>query len=249
LISKAISFILIAFLSSLNFIGLSQDIRIDHLITVVADLDSSVKAYEELGFTVKPGRLQANGLLNAHIKFSNNTSLELMSIKGEPTDELALEYAELLKHGEGGVYLALTGIKTAEMESKLGELTIQYNTLPGKNWDYITFPESSSLAHLFFIEYHIKTNDSKEVLAHNNSTNGIETVWIDGDEKVKHLLESLGLKPVRISSDIKLGAGQGYLVGDSNIIVIPSNNLNQRPRIKAISIRKENNTGNIIIRY
>lgn len=228
---------------------MSQDIRIDHVITVIADLDSAVKAYEELGFTVKPGRLHANSLLNAHIKFSNNTSLELMSIKGEPTDELALEYAELLKHEEGGVYLALTGIKIAEMERKLGELTIQYNTLAGKNWDYITFPESSSLAHLFFIEYHIKTNDSKELLAHNNSTNGIEAVWVEGDEKVKHLLESLGLKPVRIRSDIELGAGQGYLAGGGSIIVVPTKNPNQRPRIKAVSIRQENKTGNIIIRY
>ena len=229
--------------------GLGQNIRIDHVITVVTDLDSAVKAYEELGFTIKQGRFHDNGLINAHIKFKNNTSYELMSIKGEPTDEIARKYADLLKHGKGGVFLALSGIETAEMERRLNELDIEYNTLPGKNWNYITFPQNSSLAHIFFIDYHFKTNDSKEVLTHNNFTKGIETVWLEGDEKTKHLLESLGLRPVRIRSDIKLGAGQGYRVVDGNIIILPRKNPDQRPRIKAVSFSKEDNAENIIIRY
>lgn len=249
LIRKVTTFILTINLSSLAFIGLSQDIRIDHIITVVTNLDSAILAYEELGFTVKQGSLHKNGLLNAHIKFKNNTSLELMSIPGEPSDEVAKEYADLLKYGEGGVFLALSGINHAEMARRLNELNVKYNTLSGKSWDYITFPKSSGLSHIFFIEYNIKTSDSKHVLTHNNFTKGIETVWIEGDEKTKHLLESLGLRPVRMRSDSKLGAGQGYRAVAGNIIILPIKNPDQRPRIKAVSFGKEDNAENIIIRY
>jgi hypothetical protein len=249
LIRKATSFVLIVFLSSLNLTGLSQDIRIDHVITVVADLDSAILAYKELGFTVKSGRLHENGLLNAHIKFKNNTSLELMSVKGEPTDELAREYAALLKHGEGGVFIALTGIKTTEMANRLSELDIKYMILPGNNWDYITFPKNPGLAHIFFIDYHIDTKDIDQMVTHENSVLGIEAVWIEGDEKVKQLLENLDLKPVRNRSDNKLGAGQSYKSATGNIIVLPRNNHDQRPRIKAVSFTKANTLENILIRY
>jgi hypothetical protein len=249
LIKKVATFILTIILSSLTFIGFSQDIRIDHVITVVADLDSAIKAYEELGFTIKQGRLHENGLINAHIKFKNNTAVELMSIKGEPTDELARNYADLLKHGEGGVFLAFSGIETAEMARRLHELEIEYITLPGKNWDYITFAQNSSLAHIFFIDYHIKTNDSLKILTHNNSAKGIKAIWLEGDEKVKRLLENLGLKPVHIRSDNKIGAGQGYLATAGNIIILPRKNPDQRPRIKAISFGREDNDEIFIIRY
>ena len=249
MIKKVATFILAINLSCLSFVGLSQDLRIDHVITVVADLDSAVIAFEDLGFTVKKGRLHDNGLLNAHIKFKNNTSFELMSIKGERIDELAREYTELLKSGEGGVFLAITGISIDALADKVNDLGINCNIIPGTSWDYLTFTSESGLAHIFFIDYHIKTIDSKEIITHENSAKGIETVWIEGDEKVKWLLESLGLKPVRIKSDITFGAGQGYLAGSGNIIVLPRNNSYQRPRIKAVSFGKENNSENIIIRY
>jgi hypothetical protein len=227
----------------------SQNIRIDHVITVVANLDSAITTFEDLGFTIKQGRLHDNGLLNAHIRFKDNTSLELMSIKGEPTDEVAKGYSELLKSGEGGVFLAITGISIDSMEAKLNDIRIGYNRIPGDNWDYITFPSNSSLAHIFFIEYHIKSSDSKEMLTHENSANGIEAVWIEGDDNVRKLLEGLGLLPVRLRSDNMLGSGQGYRSGICNIIVLPEKNPSQRPRIKALSIGKKDGSKSLIIRY
>ena len=227
----------------------SQSIHIDHVITVVADLDSAITRFKDLGFTVKQGRLHDNGLLNAHIKFKNITSFEIMSIKGEPMDELAREYADLLNSGEGAVFLAITGFSMNEITSKLLELGLRYNKIPGKSWDYITFPGNSSLAHIFFIEYHFKTIDKEDVVRHSNSTKGIEAIWIEGDQIVKQLLEGLGLKTGSIQSDIKLGVGQVYPTNTGNIIVLARRNLNQRPRIKAISFSNENDIENIFIRY
>ena len=127
-----------------------------------------------------------------------------------------------------------------EIAAELQELGFRYNRIPGKSWDYITFPSNSSLAHIFFIEYHIKTSDNEDVVTHSNSTKGIEAIWIEGDETVKQLLEDLGLKSGGNRSDSKLGVGQDYLTNTGSIVVVPRNNLNQRPRIKAISFGKEN---------
>ena len=249
MINKATTIFLILFLASLNLTGLSQDIRVDHVITVVADLDSAILAYEALGFTVKKGRLHENGLLNAHIKFNNGTSLELMSVVGEPTDEIAKEYASLLRQGESGVYLALTGMPVDELASRLDGLDTDYTITKSKNWDYLTFPGNSRLAHIFFINYHVNSNDSPEILTHNNSAQGIASVWIEGEEEVKALLDGLGLMPVRLRSDPKFGASQGYGVMAGNIIVIPAKNPKQRPRVKGISFGNQNGSESLIIRY
>ena len=112
-------FILINIFSSLNFAGFCQNIRIDHVINAVDDLDSAIIAFEANGFTVKPGRLHQNGLYNAHIKFKDNTSFELMSVKGDPSDEMAKEYKDLLEDGVGGAYLALSGPKRHDLENYL----------------------------------------------------------------------------------------------------------------------------------
>ena len=172
-----------------------------------------------------------------------------MSVVGEPTDELAREYVKLLKNGEGGVYLALTGLPTSALASRLNKLDIQHTITTGKNWDYITFQNNSSLAHIFFTDYHVMANDSKEMLTHENSASGIVAIWIEGDDKVRQLLEGLGLLPVRLRADNMLGAGQGYGTSAGNIIVIPEKNIDQRPRINAISIGKKDGTADLIIRY
>ena len=64
-------------------------VGIDHVVVAVPDLDAAVGAYRALGFTPKPGRAHANGLLNAHLKFADDTQLELMSLVGDASDEMA----------------------------------------------------------------------------------------------------------------------------------------------------------------
>ena len=51
----------------------AEQLRIDHAIIAVLDLEDAVATYREMGFTIKPGRLHKNGLLNSHIKFSDKT--------------------------------------------------------------------------------------------------------------------------------------------------------------------------------
>src|SRR5687768_8791793 len=80
---------------------------LDHAIIVVSDLEHAVSAFRNVGFQIKPGRLHANGLLNAHIKFAEGGEIELMTVRGAARDAMARDYAALLEQGDGGVYVAL----------------------------------------------------------------------------------------------------------------------------------------------
>ncbi|MCT4590394.1 MAG: VOC family protein [Carboxylicivirga sp.] len=131
-----------------------QEIYIDHIIEVVNDLDKTIDEYSNKGFTIKAGRLHHNGLKNAHIKFANQSSLEIMTVVGKTKDSISMQYSKLLKEGEGIVYICLSGISFDKLSSLLANKGYKYKYTKGKLWDYITFSETSELAPFFFIEYH-----------------------------------------------------------------------------------------------
>ena len=57
-----------------------MDVRLDHLVILVSDLDRAARDYERLGFTVTPGGTHADGLTrNALVPFRDGTYLELVS--------------------------------------------------------------------------------------------------------------------------------------------------------------------------
>ena len=246
---KVDAFILMVVFSIFHIQIFSQEIQIDHVISVVSDIDKAINYYSEKGFTIKKGRLHKNGLINGHIKFKNKTSFELMSIKGEATDKMSKDYEELLNNGEGGVYVAISGINTGVMEMKLTYLKISYNTIKGQNWNYITFPKSSSLAHFFFIESNIVVNDSIDILTHKNKSEKIQAIWIEGDDYVEYFLKGIGLKSAGIISDIDLGDGERFLTCTGDIIIIPRKSLNERPRIKSVSFEKDDNIESVKIKF
>ncbi len=225
-----------------------QEIQVDHVISVVSDIEKATNSYIEKGFNVKKGRLHQNGLINAHIKFKNNTSFELISIKGTPTDEIAINYLELLSKREGGVFVAISGITTHEMEWKLLELNIKYKTIEGRNWDYITFPKTSSLAHFFFIDSHITINDSADILTHKNETDKILEIYVEGDDYVVEFLKGIGLKYLGKNTDIDYQKGDVFMTETGKIIVIPKEKINERPRVKAILFGKEDNSDSLRIK-
>jgi hypothetical protein len=131
-----------------------QEIYIDHIIEVVNDLDKTIDEYSNKGFTIKAGKLHHNGLKNAHIKFANQSSLEIMTVVGKTKDSISMQYSKLLKEGDGLVYIGLSGISFDKLSSLLANKGYKYKYIKGKLWDYITFSETSELAPFFFIEYH-----------------------------------------------------------------------------------------------
>ena len=82
-------------------------LAVDHVPVAVRQLRDAEREYAALGFTIKPGRLHANGLRNAHIKFADGTSLELITPERGETDAMTRDYAAFLALHEGGAYLSL----------------------------------------------------------------------------------------------------------------------------------------------
>ena len=232
--------LMISFWSS--FTGQGQEIRIDHVISVVSNLDQGMNSFSSKGFSVTKGKLHSNGLINAHIKFDNNSALELMSVEGEATDLMAEEYKDLLKNGEGGVYLALSGLKSDSIESILTKWNMNYIVSKEKLWSYITFPKSSDLAHIFFIDYHFDHTHSKDVLIHPNGLEKINSIVIEGNESVIAFFEHIGLNYSGKRIDEEFGIGTEFFTKTGNIIVIPTEGSNNRPRIRSIVFGKKDNT-------
>jgi hypothetical protein len=97
---------------------------LDHVVIVVRDIEAASAGFAREGFRLKHGRLHANNLLNRHIKFRDGTGIELMTVVGEPGDAMAGRYVQLLRDGEGGVYVALavTAAAWPEASPEFGEL-------------------------------------------------------------------------------------------------------------------------------
>ena len=221
----------IAFISFLQPYTFCQSIKIDHIIAVTKNLDKAIDEYSNLGFTIKPGRLHTNGLLNAHIKFPNNTSFELMTIKGDPKDKMAQDYQSLINNGEGGVYLAFTGLSTDSLAHLFDELAIEYTIQKEKAWNYISFPATTSFGHLFFIEYKLTFEDSVQFFRHDNQSIAVKEVKIDGSKEVIALFKALGLWQ---NNQFEFETTTG------NILVFPLTNSSKRPRIRGISFSRKN---------
>lgn len=238
-----IRYLFIGFIGTVTSLHVSgQELRIDHVISVYSNLEEPMDDLSKKGFTVKKGTLHANGLLNAHIKFQNLSSFELMSIASEPKDEISRRYEWLLQNEIQGVYLALSGLDQKRIESVLKELAIGFNILKNKSWTYITFADHSDFAHIFFIIYHTELSSSSEYTTHPNGFDVIKNVTIEGSEKVVRLFEELQLSNTSIHPSIST-----FKTKTGNITVIPQKNFNNRPSLKEITFGRENQSNDITI--
>ena len=207
-----------------------QDLRIDHVVSVHQNLTLAIEEYSQMGFTIKRGHLHDNGLINAHVKFENGTSFELMSLSGSPQDMMAVVYDSLIKIDVKGAYLALTGINLPSLETALRNQEIVYEVKTGKLWDYITFPAISELAHIFFIVYHKDFREESEYTTHKNGADGIQHVTLEGSFALISLLTELGLV-----NDSPLHSGiMNYDTPTGSIKVRVVRNPDRRPRIEEI---------------
>lgn len=226
-------------------IAVGQDIRIDHVIAVTNDLDQSIEQYSEMGFTTKKGRLHPNGLHNAHIKFANNSSFELITLEGIPKDNLARTYAELLSQGPGGVFLALTASDRETITAAFINNQIAFEVAVQKAWTYITFPDEPDLQALFIIFYHKQSAPEEQFTSHTNSCNGILRVQIEGNERMVKLFTLLDLRPIDSINSNELARFQ-TVTGE---IVVMDHNSEKRERITRIDFDCGNTDDPISIQW
>ncbi|NJD18255.1 MAG: VOC family protein, partial [Gemmatimonadetes bacterium] len=165
-------------------------VALDHVILAVPDLDAAAAAYRSLGFTLKEGRLHANGLLNKHVKLADGSEKALMRLGREPGDAMARRYAELLAGGGGGAYAAFRASQAAVLAAAEAvgvaadptrDATIGYVTLPGPG-----------LEAVFFFETEVTVTDPDSLLTHANGAEGLTQAWVEGGEALGRLLVALG---------------------------------------------------------
>ncbi|MDQ8200514.1 VOC family protein [Pelagicoccus enzymogenes] len=70
--------------------GLALQVGLDHISTVIEDLDLAADTFLDLGFAIKPGRSDENGLHNAHIKFEDGWGIELIKPQAGASDALSV---------------------------------------------------------------------------------------------------------------------------------------------------------------
>lgn len=179
-------------------------IRLDHAIVVVKDLDSAASRLGPAGFRFKPGRLHPDSILNRHIKFRDGTELELMTLAGTPTSQMARDYATLLSRGEGGVYAALWTSDMGRVHAAAARLGAPRLTQAGA-WQFLSLPDVFDTHTVFLGAGGLAANDPDSVLAHPNGAMGLRATWVEGGPDLDSLLTALGSHPCGV---VKLPNGR-----------------------------------------
>jgi hypothetical protein len=166
-------------------------IGIDHIPTVVADLEEASDSYRRIGFSLKPGRPHENGLRNNHVKFKDGSGIELISVPAIPADEMTRSYSELLRGGEGPAYISFHARDTDALVAALNAARIRF----GNDNGLITLGDPH-LSFVFFVRDNRSPTDKPEHFAHSNGAIAMTEVWLALDapalESLRKLLLSLG---------------------------------------------------------
>lgn len=167
---------------------------LDHVVLVVRDLEQASVRFREHGFRLKQGRLHANNLLNRHVKFRDGTSIELMTVQGEPGDAMARRYAALLDAGAGAVYVSLTVPDIAPAREAAANLRLSILESSSGPWRFVSFPAESPAAAVFFSSGTGTVQDPDSLVSHVPAVTGLAEVWLEGGRALGDLLERMGAK-------------------------------------------------------
>ncbi len=200
-------------------------VGLDHIPTVVSDLERAQDTYRRLGFALKPGRAHANGLRNAHVKFEDGSGIELIAPPHEASDDLTRDYLEHLKHGEGPAYLSPHARDKAALIAALNAAGIAF-----EDDDLLTLSDPR-LHFLFFVRDNRSPTDRPEHFAHPNSASAMTGVWLALDAPTsaafQRLLLALGAEHTRASVRSP-GTARGnavmadlFRVNNGRIVVVP----------------------------
>lgn len=204
--------------------------RLDHVVIVVNDLETAAARFVRSGFRIKQGRLHSNGLLNRHIKFRNGSEIELMTVMGEPRDRMAADYAELLRAGEGGVYVSLTVSGMAAPLQAATDLGLVALSGSSGQWSFLSFPSTSPAASVFFGTGTSSVQDPDSVLAHMPPVEALAEVWTEGGAELEALLERVGARSCGLATGPTGRIGTRWALREGALVVVRPKR-GSRPRV------------------
>ena len=211
-------------------------LTVDHVVIAVSDLEDSAADFRSLGFTIKPGRLHPNGLLNSHVKFVDGTSLELMSVAGEPTDPVAAAYAGFLQAGDGGAFAAIEAdpdrvIRVAHEVNLPAQLT-RSGPFAWVIVDDSQYGPGGQRSPVFFVSYLARSADADSLLVHDADVVGIGSVRLDATDALADMLVRLGAR--HCPADSEGEADSSVVVGLANAELVLLTKGAMRHRRKAV---------------
>jgi len=211
-------------------------IALDHVVIAVQDLASAAADFRSLGFTLKPGRLHSNGLLNSHVKFADGTALEIMSVERASTDPLAMVYESFLLAGDGGVFVAIEA-DPARVTEAASELGLSSEVTRSGPFTWVTVDDSRRSpggwsSPVFFISYGARTADPDSILVHDAGASGIGAVMLDATGDLADLLFRLGAGACPIDTESEMESI--VIVGLRNAELVLSIHEGPRPRRAAV---------------
>ena len=159
---------------------------INHTPIVVRDLEKAQADFRAMGFTIKPGRLHPDGILNAHVKFGDGSELELITApKG--VDSLTSEYRNKLETGDGPVYYGFDAPDPASLLRKLHAAGMRLKDDGG----LLTFPIGHPLHAIFFGVRAPAPTDRPEHFIHANTALRLSGFWVRDRPELRALLRDL----------------------------------------------------------
>ncbi|OYU69394.1 MAG: hypothetical protein CFE28_04895 [Alphaproteobacteria bacterium PA2] len=167
---------------------------LDHVPVAVADLDQAAADFGRLGFVLKPGRPHTNGLGNRHVKFPNGGGIELITASN-PGDDLAREYAEWLKGGDGPAFWSLFSPDLQGLTAILKGQGLKAENEGG----VVTVQQGPAASRLFFGSRQRSPTDGPIYWNHPNTAYRLAGVWLSGNAPDLTLLSTLGVRPAGLS--------------------------------------------------
>jgi len=162
---------------------------LDHAPVAVNDLDKAAADFERLGFVIKPGRAHDDGISNRHVKFPNGGGIELITAH-DPTDDLARQYADWLKGGDGPSLWSLYGPDLPALAHALTAAGYQATN----QGDVVSAPAAEATIRLFFADRLRSPTDGPNYWAHPNTAYKLAAVWLAADPGKMRLLLKLGAR-------------------------------------------------------
>ncbi len=159
---------------------------VDHMPMAIDDLEAAQARFRALGFTLKPGRPHNNGIRNAHAKFADGSSIELITTPAA-VDPLTTEYRRLLAQGNSPAFLSLFVRDMPLTVRALAPLGVRdEDGAPGF--------ETGPLRAFFFGTRAPSPTDRPEHFRHANGARGIDRVWLAPTDPrpVRTMIELLG---------------------------------------------------------
>jgi len=194
-------------------------VGIDHIPVVVANLEKAQADFRRMGFSIKPGRPHADGIRNAHVKFSDGTEIELITAPAA-VDELTTEYRAKIKNGDGPVYFGLYAPNRTAVAAKL---RIGGFAVEDEDNSILAFPSGSPLHPLFFGGRNKSPTDKPEYFAHANSAVRLSALWARDDQELRKLFRALGMPFTPVHQCAPIGKSlSSAALPEGNVYLVPS---------------------------